>query len=57
MTDHRERVSDTTYQKSALTPPLSDPETPLIAHTLKERDKTEEEFRKRKRTIREGESD
>lgn len=34
--------------------PLSDPETPLIAHSLKERDKTEEEFRKRERKIKSG---
>lgn len=32
----------------------SDPEAPLITHSLKERDKTEEEFRKRERKIKRG---
>lgn len=33
---------------------LSDPETPLITHSLKEREETEEEVRKRERKIKRG---
>lgn len=45
--DHRERERERHYiPRVNPETSLSDPETPLIAHSLKERDKTEEEVRK-----------
>lgn len=50
----RERQSDAAYLKVKLKTSLSDPGTPLITHSLKEKDRTEEEVRKRERKIKRG---
>lgn len=52
VTDHRDRA--TLHTKVEAKTSHSDPETPLIAHSLKERDRTEVGVRKRERKIKRG---